>query len=242
MSLRLDANIATYDPRDHFDDGYIAASWDRAKQNLAKFNADNSDWESLGAAGHAIGDFYAHSSYVHFAQLQNAATANGQATIYAPNVPLAGTPAYTSAPAAAALPPFDLTSGKFSINYNLCPGTGQDVANQWAGQLISGRYAQKYDPKAGFWEGLTSIPFSLSSAPDYQVRGLLPHHNEIAVDSGTPAKEHRLTALRSTRPRTTAVSSPTSSVGGRTRRLPTSGRRSTTTGMVRVHEPSGACR
>ncbi|MCX6927700.1 MAG: hypothetical protein NT154_31490 [Verrucomicrobia bacterium] len=191
-SLRLDANIATYDPRDHFDDGYIAASWDRAKQNLAKFNTDNSDWESLGAAGHAIGDFYAHSSYVHFAQLQNAVATDGQALLYAPDVPLAGTPTYTATPADPSLPPFDLTSGKFSTNYNLCPGTGQDAANQWAGQLISGRYAQKYDPKAGFWEGLTSIPFALSSAPDYKVRGLLPHHNEIAVDSGTPAKEHRL--------------------------------------------------
>ena len=180
-SLCLDADIATYDPRDHFDDGYIAASWDCAKQNLAKFNADNADWESFGAAGHTIGDFYAHSSYVHFAQLQNPAGADGQALPYAPDVPLAGTPAYAASPAAPSLPPFDLTSGKFSTNGNLCPGTGQDAANQWAGQLISGRYAQKYDPKASFWEGLTSIPFVLSSAPDYKVRGLLQHHNEIAV-------------------------------------------------------------
>ena len=139
-----------------------------------------------------LGDLYAHSSYVHFAQLQNAAGPDGQAPLYAPDVPLAGTPAYTATPADPSLPPFDLTSGKFSTNGNLCPGTGQDAANQWAGQLISGRYAQKYDPKAGFWEGLTSIPFSLSSAPDYKVRGLLPHHNEIAIDSATPFPEHRL--------------------------------------------------
>ena len=225
-SLLLDGNIATYDPRDHFDDGYIAASWEGVRQNLAKFNADNSDWESFGAAGHALaacrnthvfemrtllllanshavrakahyfdrllGDLYAHSSYVHFAQLQNAAGPDGQAPLYAPDVPLAGTPAYTATPADPSLPPFDLTSGKFSTNGNLCPGTGQDAANQWAGQLISGRYAQKYDPKAGFWEGLTSIPFSLSSAPDYKVRGLLPHHNEIAIDATTPFQEHQL--------------------------------------------------
>ncbi|MGO8928980.1 MAG: hypothetical protein ACLQU3_19100 [Limisphaerales bacterium] len=191
-SLLLDADIATYDPRDHFDDGYVAASWERVGQNLAKFNADNTDWDSFGAAGHAIGDLYAHSSYVHFAQLQNAAGADGQAPLYTPDVALVGTPAYTATPAHPSLPPFDLTSGKFSTNYNLCPGTGQDAANQWAGQLISGRYAQKYDPKAGFWEGLTSIPFSLSSAPDYKVRGLLPHHNEIAIDSATPFPEHQL--------------------------------------------------
>jgi hypothetical protein len=111
---------------------------------------------------------------------------------YASDVPLVGTPAYAASPASPSLPPFDLTSGKFSTNSNLCPGTGQDAANQWTDQLISGRYAQKYDPKAGFWEGLTSIPLVLSSAPDYKVRGLLPHRNEIAVDSGTPGKEHRL--------------------------------------------------
>ncbi len=191
-SLCLDANLATYDPRDHFDDGYIAAGWEGVRQNLARFNADNTDWESFGAAGHAIGDFYAHSSYVHFAQLQNAAAADGQALPYVPDAPLAGTPTYTATPAGESLPPFDLTSGRFSTNYNLCPGTGMDAANQWAGQLISGRYAQKYDPKAGFWEGLTSVPFSLSSAPDYEARGLLPHHNEIAVDAETPAKDHRL--------------------------------------------------
>ncbi len=39
---------------------------------------------------------------------------------------------------------------------------------------------------------LTSVPFSLSRAADYKVRGLLPHHNEIAVDSEIPGKEHRL--------------------------------------------------
>ena len=191
-SLCLDANIATYDPRDHFDDGYLAAGWEGVGQHLAAFNADNSDWESLGAAGHAMGDFYAHSSYVHFAQLQDAVAADGRALLYAPGVALTGTPSYTATPADPSLPPCDLTSGKCSTNANLCPGTGQDAANQWAGQLISGRYAQKYDPKAGFWEGLTSIPLVLSSASDYKVRGLLPHHNEIAVDSGTPAKEHRL--------------------------------------------------
>ncbi len=191
-SLCLDANIAGYDPCDHFDDGYLAESWERVRQNLAKFNSNNSDWGSFGAAGHAIADFYAHSSYVHFAQLQDPAEPDGQALLYEPDVALAGTPTYTASPADPSLPPFDLTSGAFSTNPNLCPGTGQDAAAQWAGQLISGRYAQKYDPKASFWEGLTSIPFALSSAPDYRPRGLLPHHNEIAVDSATPAKEHRL--------------------------------------------------
>ncbi len=191
-SLLLDANIATYDPRDHFDDGYIDAGWAGVEANLAKFKADNSDWESLGAAGHAIADFYAHSSYVHFAQLEDPAAADGQAAVFQRGAGLVAAPAYTATPADPSLPPFDLTSGRFSTNPHLWQGTGQDAANQWAGQLISGRYAQRYDPKATFFEGLTSMPLELAEAPDYPVRGSLPHHDEIAVDAEAPSSSHQL--------------------------------------------------
>lgn len=61
-SLWLDANIATYDPRDHFDNGYIPEGWQQVQNRLAQFKQDPSDWESFGAAAHGIGDFYAHSS------------------------------------------------------------------------------------------------------------------------------------------------------------------------------------
>src|ERR1039457_3833218 len=70
-SLLLDANIATYDPRDHFDNGFIDAGWTVANARLAEFRQDNTDWSTFGAAAHAIGDFYAHSSYLPFAALQN---------------------------------------------------------------------------------------------------------------------------------------------------------------------------
>ena len=97
-SLILDANIATYDPRDHFDNGYVDAGWARVNANLSKFKADNSDWGSFGAAGHAIADFYAHSSYVHFAQLENAEAAEGQAVIYQPGGAWWQRPAMTPPP------------------------------------------------------------------------------------------------------------------------------------------------
>ena len=191
-SLILDANIATYDPRDHFDNGYVKEGWARVNAKLANFKADNSDWGSFGAAGHAIADFYAHSSYVHFAQLQNPAAAGGQAVIYQPGEGMVAAPAYGAPPADPSLPPFDLTSGKFSTNRNLWQGTGQDQATQWKGEIISGRYAQIHDPKATFWEGFTSLPLELTRKADYKPRGSLPHHDEIAVDADSPGNRHQL--------------------------------------------------
>ncbi len=191
-SLLLDANILTYDPRDHFDNGYIPEGWDRVNTRLAAFAKDNTDWGSFGAAVHSIGDFYAHSSYVHFAVLQNAASPQGQAVVYSPGGNLVAPPQYTANPADPSLPPFDLTSADFSLNDKLWEGTKQQAAAQWAGKLVSGRYAQKYDPVATFWEGFTSLPLELVQAVDYNTRGALPHHNEIAVDDQSIPSSHKL--------------------------------------------------
>jgi hypothetical protein len=191
-SLWLDVNILTYDPRDHFDNGYIPEGWDRVNSRLAAFAINNNDWGSFGAAVHSIGDFYAHSSYVHFAKLQNAASLEGQAVIYSPDGDLVAPPQYTANPGDPSLPPFDLTSDAFSMNTNLWKGTKQEAAAQWAGRFISGRYAQKYDPKAGFFEGFTSLPSELAHAPDYKTRGAVPHHNEIAVDDRNISSGHKL--------------------------------------------------
>ena len=191
-SLWLDANIFTYDPRDHFDNGYIDEGWALVDTNLKNFEDDNTDWGSFGAAGHTIADFYAHSSYAHFAQLQNPAADTGQAVIYDPGVGLVAPPGYTATPADPSLPPFDLASGKFSRNTAIWAGTPDEAAAQWAGEIISGRYAQQHDPRATFFEGFTSIPRDLASASDFKVRGSLPHHNEIAVDGLPMSSKHRL--------------------------------------------------
>ncbi len=192
-SLWLDANILTYDPRDHFDNGYVPDGWARVNARLAAFRKDNTDWASFGAAAHAIGDFYAHTPYVHFAQLQDAASPLGQAVIYDPNGPLAAPAQYTTAP-------LDFTSTTFSLNPELWPGTRPQAAQQWSGQLISGRYAQKHDPAATFWEGFTGIPAALVQAADFKTRGALPHHNEIAVDSATLDSKHVLYTATSAGP------------------------------------------
>jgi hypothetical protein len=191
-SLSLDVNIAGYDPRDHFDNGYIDEGWARVNDHLTRFREDNSDWESLGAAGHTIADFYAHSSYVHFAQLQNPVDQNGQAALYDPGVTLVVEPSYTATPSDPSPPPFDLTSGHFTVNDDCWHGTPQQTAAQWQGKLISGRNAQLHDRWATFWEGFTSIPRELTEASDFAVRGSLPHHDEMAVDDAAMGRRHRL--------------------------------------------------
>lgn len=188
-SLWLDASIATYDPRDHFDNGYIDEGWQKVNERLAAFKSDPSDWESFGAAAHSIGDFYAHSSYLHFAPIQP----DDSALPYAPGMTLAPPPAYIE-------PPFSLTSGQFSVNDNLWDGTQEEAADHWDREIISGRYAQKYDPKATFWEGLTSIPIALASAADFKFRGSLPHHDEIAVDEEAMMGRHKLYSSNSSGP------------------------------------------
>ena len=191
-SLMLDVNILTYDPIDHFDNGYIPDGWARVNSRLASFARDNTDWDSFGAAAHSIGDFYAHTSYCHFAVLQNAASLQGQAVVYTPDGDLVAPPQYDAGVADPSLPPFDLTSAAFSMNTNLWKGTKQQAAAQWAGKLISGRYAQTNDPWAGFFENFTSLPMPLTKAVDYKTRGALPHHNEIAVDDQTLPTGHKL--------------------------------------------------
>ena len=69
---------------------------------------------------------------------------------------------------------------------------GLTAADHWAGGLISGRCAQKYDAQTTFWEGFTSIPFSLASAAHLKFRGSLPHRDEIAVDEATMKRRHKL--------------------------------------------------
>ncbi len=191
-SLWLDVNILTYDPCDHFDNGYIDDGWAKANQRLEAFRSNNSDWESFGAAAHSIGDFYAHTSYLHFANLLNPSANNGAAAPYGPGIPMAATPRYDSTPAALSMEPFDLTSGDFSMNNNLWKGTPLEAAGLWSGKIISGRYAQKYDPQATFWEGWTSIPAKLAAAPGFANRGSLPHHDEIEVDAQAMGGRHKL--------------------------------------------------
>jgi Transglutaminase-like superfamily len=172
VSMAMDINPATYDPRDHFDNGYIAESWQQLNQNLMKKTLDG-----LARASHSIGDFYAHSSYAHFAKR----TAGGDLVPFDGIITddhFARIPDYGSAD-------FDLRdTARFSMNTGMCTMTKDEAIAYWTSQKIfSGRFAQPRDPYQGFLEKLfISIPYQLRHREDFMQRTCLPHHNEIAVD------------------------------------------------------------
>ena len=169
----------TYDPREHFDNGYIEDGWRLVQDRLGKFCSDSlGELDSFHLAAHAIADFYAHSSYAHFA------AQGGVVPVYDP-ASWAGSPDYGAGSS------FDLSAERFSRNANLWTGSGEAAAHIWQGRIISGRYGQKGDSK-GIIESITFIPRQFTNAKDFAQRGALPHHNEIAVDDDKPGTAHRL--------------------------------------------------
>jgi Transglutaminase-like superfamily len=170
-----------YDPRDHFDNGFIAEGWGRVNQRLASFKNNNDDLDNFAYAAHGIADFYSHTSYMHFAKIEN-----GKARLYDPNTIdlFAENPSYQAGSS------FDLVKGAFSMNKKVFNGTGNDAASYWNGKLISGRYAQTGDSQTKL-EALTFIPRHLIDG-NFKYRGGLPHHNEIAVDDSMFEKGHKL--------------------------------------------------
>jgi hypothetical protein len=189
----IDLNIFDYNPLDHFDNGYIEESWGQVSQNLASFSQDSrANLQAFARAAHAIADFYAHSSYVHFANLVSPASPSGHAEIG----DLPGIAGLETVPSYEPPSTFDLTDPKFSVNESLWTQGKEAAAQRWIGQLISGRYAQPNDTQSGLinhvLEGLSDIPQGLKDAPGFADRGSLPHHNEIAVDDVKPGDQHCL--------------------------------------------------
>jgi hypothetical protein len=74
-----------YDSRDHFDNGFINEGWQRVQERLGAFQQQRTDFDQFAYAAHGISDFYAHSSYLHFARI-----ARGRATPCDPCNPAAG--------------------------------------------------------------------------------------------------------------------------------------------------------
>lgn len=176
-SLAVDANVATYDPRDHFDNGYINEGFALIERRLSSKSIGD-----FALAAHAIGDFYAHSTYEVFGQVKN-----GRLLAYDPSQPMVATiPDY----GADSVCP--LAESRFTVNTGTYSGTREDAAKHWRGKVISGRYAQNGDPNQGAAERVTYIPSTLRQQADYPPRAMLPHHNEIAVDSPIRSAEHRL--------------------------------------------------
>lgn len=169
-SLALDT-VSSYDPREHFDNGYIEEGWRLVKENVKK-----NDLNSLTYALHATADFYAHSSYAQFAPRE----ADGKRiTLYDGSVLPQFKAEYDAEP-------FNLNdSNRFSVNSYFYKGGDRTrvVAYCEKQEIISGRFAQPRDPSQTFLEqNFVYIPYDMRNAKDFPDRGSLPHHNEIAVD------------------------------------------------------------
>jgi hypothetical protein len=167
-SLALDS-ISSYDPREHFDNGYIDEGWSLLREYLAEGSLN-----TLTYALHAVADFYAHTSYAHFAP-QN----NGALELYNDAVPSPFHPRYDAEV-------FNLhDTNRFTVNEHFYTQPDRNAAVAYCTRrgIISGRFAQTRDPHQGFLEkNLVHIPYEMRNAADFPSRGALPHHNEIAVD------------------------------------------------------------
>jgi hypothetical protein len=109
-----------YDPRDHFDNGYIEESWKQVGDRLEQFKTAGVRNLELFHCAHAIGDFYAHSSYGQFAAVQN-----GKLALYDSSNPLASLPQLPDYGGGSG---FNIASGKFSTNAALWKGSAQEAA------------------------------------------------------------------------------------------------------------------
>jgi hypothetical protein len=161
-----DRDFSDYDPADHFDNGQIRAGWKKVAQRLTAFKQDESDLEAFGAAAHGIADFYAHTSFIHFAH--GPLVCDPAAEHYG----LVTRPTYGSDST------FNLARPDLSINARLWKGTREEGAKAWDGDIISGRYAQAQDSRT-FLESINRTVTGLASRC-----GALPHHAEMAVDGG----------------------------------------------------------
>lgn len=158
-SLIVDANTLAYDPRDHFDFAYIDEGWARARKRLETGKL----WD-LALALHAIGDFYAHSTYADFAPRRRGSDA---IVPYNPQTKrLARTPSY------------DFT------RYTPIPGSNKSAeaaAKLWQGKIISGQW----------WRWFTTYPDDIQGAKELALRRTLPDHDAIAVDDAVMKDSHR---------------------------------------------------
>lgn len=209
-----------YHPCDHFDNSYIKEGWERVFNNLKTFEKDNIKYlDNFGKAAHAIADFYAHTTYAHFAN-RTMYTFNGTNTTteildiselldnFNPdNLSIKSRINYDmkSDDTVNKILRFDLNDKNFSYNKSYCNKGDtkkfNTIINNLKGKIISGRYAQpggsifSNDSKDTI-ELFIDFPDNLletnKQKRDFINRAAAPHHNEIAVDKPEKNTEHQL--------------------------------------------------
>jgi Transglutaminase-like superfamily len=174
-----DLSLSGYTPADHFDNGLVDAGWRRVEQRLATFyGAGLTSPQGVNAlcfAIHAISDFYAHSSFAHFAAGQGL-----------PPSPYSPAIAKTLKLDYAADPAFAKLAARYSPNRTWFAGSSAEALALWKGRLISGRYSQPGDGRS-FIEKVTHGVTDVVPKERRPFTGSLPHHDDIAVDE---AGEH----------------------------------------------------
>ena len=165
-----------YNPLLHFDNGLITESRQLLDDNLSKGGLGD-----FARACHATADFYAHTSYAHFAR-KNATGNIAPCSIFDPNATGYGDqfeplPEYATGV-------FSL--GRFSTNGNVWHEPDKhNAASELSRRIISGRFGQSGDSKS-------LLERTQFYRAEYPWQGALPHHNEIAVDGGIRDSEHVL--------------------------------------------------
>lgn len=183
----VDYHTGDYDPREHFDSGYLDEGWRWVTWRLERFAEDPFNRTNYFAyAAHAIADFYAHTSYPHFAAREGLPGAR-TIPLYDPTKPHGG----------LGTPPRYAPETGFDLDTFTAHRSWQgDRAATFDGELISGRYGMTRDTWPGFLnqltEGMTWIPKELRNRADFPRRYGLPHHNEIAVDAPERESDHTL--------------------------------------------------
>jgi hypothetical protein len=172
-SLALDT-LMSYDPREHFDNGYIKEGWDLI---LKRLKAVPKTLNNLAGVIHSAADFYAHTSYAEFAPKIDKTE---KIALYDEAALAQMQPDY-------GIEPFNLfDKNRFTVNTHFYKSKDRKKAVAYCDeqQIISGRFAQTHDPFQSFLEkNFVYIPYEMRNAPDFPDRGSLPHHDEIAVDA-----------------------------------------------------------
>jgi hypothetical protein len=194
----LAPSTTPYNPLDHFDNGCVDESWDLVQRRLGTFaDSKRQNFEAFAQAIHGIADFYAHSSYLHFA-LRDGSQVNRGATPYPgrraleqnPEKYFHDNPSYGSEDSPGVV---NMDLHRFSKNTKLWRGSIDDAIAHWDNRLISGRYAQ--DASDALGSTVDSIIEKLNTLPAkwrQPERGALPHHDEMAIDGPDRSQAHQL--------------------------------------------------
>ncbi len=171
-----------YDPRDHFDNAYIDESWARVEAQFEKFAGDPiNNIDALTYAMHGTADFYAHSSFMCFANVKA-----GQPPLYDRRRPMQN----MTLPVYGAGSKLDFSSNAVTFDPRFTGGWPA-AAELWKGKLVSGRYALPgASDKHSVFEKAVGIPSELVNAPDFTTRYGLPHHDQIAIDDAHRPENH----------------------------------------------------